>query len=361
MTADDPPVPPSRPRQPRRLLSEAELRQRFRSEVADYTLAVRAELVTRFGDIDTYSRLAAELKRHCPYLAHYKIRDLARRRAEHFNNVAGPPWLTVEEVLHYVVSADRREPCRQRFEQLYTAARHKPPPDQREHPTGGSALTPQEAVMLETLRLQTELGIRTQELLECRAELRVTRQANVTMIMKEASLRRELLSRGQENRVLRRRLGLAPDAPIPDEPTPYGYGQIQYPRNRSHWPERVTDGSDPFAAPWRETPVETVESAAALRLPPDPPIDDSPSSAAACGSGSLPHPTPLPAFPVWPPAYQPLVPSISNSDAEYEAFVEFCQMRERLGQDPLRPVDSELDDALEPAPRGYTGRHRKRR
>lgn len=82
---------PAGPRRTHRLLSEADIRARVRPAVADYLLAVRGELVVRFGEVDTYRRFAAELGSRVRHPTQTDLRKLARGRADHFNNAAGPP------------------------------------------------------------------------------------------------------------------------------------------------------------------------------------------------------------------------------------------------------------------------------
>lgn len=317
-TADAPASPCDDPRRTHRLLSEAALRQRFRAEVVDYLLAVRNELVTRFGEVNTYQRFAAELRRRSPNCRHSKTRDLARRRSEHFNNPAGPPWYTVNEILRYVVPEERRDQCHQRFVELYTKARDKPPPGKDDHASGKPSMSPQDAWVLETTRLQAELAIRTQELWECQADLSRTRRICAESARRETALRVEMIRQSHEIHTLRLELR----SPKPD---PW-LGTTLWGLDPRRPDERRRDPDD--------QPDNMAESFA-FRVPPLFDKRDEPS----------PHLASDPVGPVTEPPPRP-TPTVHDPTTP------------RKASGPVAPADS---SASQPSPRGYIGHHRRTR
>lgn len=115
------PGPLSRDR--RGVLPEEEIYRRLPEPVARYTLAVRREVLDKFGDQKPFSNFAKEVKRRYKAYADKDPRTLARRLAEHFMLPQGPPWRTVEWVLDCAVHPERLDQVREIFRTLFTQAR----------------------------------------------------------------------------------------------------------------------------------------------------------------------------------------------------------------------------------------------
>jgi hypothetical protein len=197
-SAPTPDVPGSgTPRQrTHRTLSADEITKRFEHKpaVAAWILAVRAELELEFGEVDTYSRFAQRIKEKRPKCTK-DLRQLRRMASEQLTKAPGPSSVLAEHVLALVVSDERRPGVRQRFGQLYTAARNEPapfapapPPDPAPDPVPVpvEALQPGAATTGELRELVTEL----RQMIEAAEE-------------REAALRAELATRAEENNLLR--------------------------------------------------------------------------------------------------------------------------------------------------------------
>jgi hypothetical protein len=118
------------------LLPDDEIRRRLvdRPAVAEWSIAVRAEVVAELGTVDTLSKLARRVK-HGRRSCTATVDQLRRRYSEQLLATGGPPWKTAEDVLAFVVQPERQDDVRQQFVDLFTRARGAPPPGS---PDGGA-------------------------------------------------------------------------------------------------------------------------------------------------------------------------------------------------------------------------------
>lgn len=112
-----------------RMLPEDQLRRRFddRPAVADWILAVRHELHNKYGEVDTISKFARELK-DGQLRCTAPLKNLRRRYSEQLTTAPGPSWQMAEYVLRHVVTDERRPEVQTEFADLYEVARGEPAP-----------------------------------------------------------------------------------------------------------------------------------------------------------------------------------------------------------------------------------------
>jgi hypothetical protein len=105
-----------------RLLPDEKVRERFAAKpaVAEWILAVRSELVERFGDVGTLSKFAQHVKVCRPNCAS-TVDQLRRRLSEQLTQAPGPSAKTAEYVLRLVVADEHRAVVTARFAELYEA------------------------------------------------------------------------------------------------------------------------------------------------------------------------------------------------------------------------------------------------
>jgi hypothetical protein len=129
---------PKNGRKTHRMLPEEQIRQRFEKTpaIADWILAVRDELVSGLGEVDTLSQFARLVKEKRPGY-NMNVLRLRRNASEQLTTAAkGPSSILAGHVLALVVPAHRRDEVRARFAELYAAARGEPAPfaDATAHP-----------------------------------------------------------------------------------------------------------------------------------------------------------------------------------------------------------------------------------
>jgi rubrerythrin len=80
-----------------------------------------------FGDVDTYAHCARLIKERAS-MCSAPAKRLRARLSEEMTTGRGPSSKSANYVLMYVVADDRRDQVRERFAELYTAARNEPAP-----------------------------------------------------------------------------------------------------------------------------------------------------------------------------------------------------------------------------------------